>query len=68
MAEILAIHKAWFLPSTKEFLLESDIMIVSDSKVAVSWVNNEDFGSLRHVNIVYDMCSLARSFGNIKDY
>ncbi|KAK3225722.1 hypothetical protein Dsin_005584 [Dipteronia sinensis] len=31
------------------------IAIVSDFKVAVSWVNSDGLGSLKHVNIIYDI-------------
>ncbi|KAK0598706.1 hypothetical protein LWI29_037228 [Acer saccharum] len=45
-AEITAIHKACSLCVSNAALLGKDIVIVSDSKVAVSWVNNVSFGNL----------------------
>ncbi|KAK1567635.1 hypothetical protein Q3G72_014531 [Acer saccharum] len=54
--EILAILKACKLCTTKLSLVNRNIQIVSDSLEAVSWANNlEDFGSLLHVNAVYDI-------------
>ena len=35
-------------------LVGKQVTIISDSKVAVSWVNGSDFGSLEHVNLIYD--------------
>ncbi|KAK3206963.1 hypothetical protein Dsin_021009 [Dipteronia sinensis] len=54
--EILAIHRALELCISKPELKGRDMVIVSDSKVAVSWVNNrDDFGSLKHVDLIYDI-------------
>ncbi|KAK3230293.1 hypothetical protein Dsin_002174 [Dipteronia sinensis] len=55
MTKILAIQKACQLCALNTVLLGSNITIVSDSKVVVSWVNNNDgVGSLKHVDIIYD--------------
>ncbi|KAK3220760.1 hypothetical protein Dsin_014730 [Dipteronia sinensis] len=42
------------------------ISIVSDSKVAVSWVNNGDFGSLDHFNLISEIHSNMSSLGDIE--
>lgn len=53
--EILAIHKACQLCSSKPFLVGCDTIIVSDSKMAVSWINKEGFIYLNHINTIYDI-------------
>ena len=63
--EIMAIHKACELCISNKALVDWDFVIVSDLKVAISRVNSDDFGSLKHVNIVYDIHSMASSSGNI---
>ncbi|KAK3219761.1 hypothetical protein Dsin_013731 [Dipteronia sinensis] len=53
---IMAIHKALELCASRSILLDKDIIIVSDSMVVVSWVNKtDDFGSLKHVKLIYDI-------------
>ncbi|KAK2662482.1 hypothetical protein Ddye_001056 [Dipteronia dyeriana] len=47
-AEILAITKAREFVMTKPKLADRNLVMVSDSKVAVDWVNNSGFGSLNH--------------------
>ena len=47
-------------------LYDRDIMVVSDSKVAVSWVNNGDFGNVAQVNAIYDIREILNSSGRIK--
>ena len=47
--ELLAIKKAIELISENQNLIDRDIEIVSDSKVAVSWVNKGDFGNVNQV-------------------
>ncbi|KAK2639941.1 hypothetical protein Ddye_027736 [Dipteronia dyeriana] len=46
VVEVMAIHKAIEICSSSSFLTGQMVSIVSDSKVAVSWIHNEDFGSL----------------------
>ncbi|KAK2652889.1 hypothetical protein Ddye_012745 [Dipteronia dyeriana] len=41
------------------------IIIVSDPKVTVSWVNKEGFGSFIHVDDIYDICCKLRCMGDI---
>ncbi|KAI9177172.1 hypothetical protein LWI28_011928 [Acer negundo] len=55
-AEILAILKACELCTSNISLVNSNIQIVSDSRVAVSWANSsEDFESFMHLNVIYDI-------------
>ncbi|KAK3230524.1 hypothetical protein Dsin_002405 [Dipteronia sinensis] len=57
-AEIQAIHRAVTLCVSNTLLHDGEILIVSDSKTAVSWINNlSDFGSIHHVNLIYDIKS-----------
>ncbi|KAK2639464.1 hypothetical protein Ddye_027259 [Dipteronia dyeriana] len=53
--EILAIHGAVDMCSQEVSLVGKEIDNVSYSKVAVSWVNSDGFGSLRHVNTILDI-------------
>ncbi|KAK2638181.1 hypothetical protein Ddye_025976 [Dipteronia dyeriana] len=42
------------------------ISIVSDSKVAVSWANNGDFGNINCVNSIYDIRGIMSSLGGLE--
>ena len=55
MAEILAIHRACDLISSRMRLSNRNITILSDSKSVVSWINGEGFGKLSLVNLIYDI-------------
>ena len=55
MAEIMAIQKACHLCASSTLLIGREIEIINDSKVTVAWVNSEGFGSIEHVDIVYDI-------------
>ncbi|KAK0596186.1 hypothetical protein LWI29_035242 [Acer saccharum] len=60
--EILVIHRACQLCASVPEFVEKEIIIASDSKTAVSWVNNHDvIGSLRHVQIIYDNCNFLHN-------
>ncbi|KAK2650145.1 hypothetical protein Ddye_017634 [Dipteronia dyeriana] len=63
-AEIMAIHKACTLCVASRILVGKEIIIVSDSKVAVSWVNCAGVGSLKHVNYIYNIRNCLRILGN----
>ncbi|KAK3193125.1 hypothetical protein Dsin_024435 [Dipteronia sinensis] len=52
-AEIMAIHKASEICASKPDFIGRDIVIVSDSMTAVTWVNDRSFGSVKHVNLIY---------------
>ncbi|KAK0599287.1 hypothetical protein LWI29_003985 [Acer saccharum] len=57
-AELSAIHQACVLCANSLGLIGKRITILSDSKVAVLWVNSASFGSLKFVNLIYDIRSL----------
>ncbi|KAK1561971.1 hypothetical protein Q3G72_004076 [Acer saccharum] len=54
MAEIRVIQKAYALCVSKHSLLGRNIKVVSDSKVTVSWVNNNCFGNFNRIDTIYD--------------
>ncbi|KAK3227605.1 hypothetical protein Dsin_007467 [Dipteronia sinensis] len=64
--ELWAIKKAVQLCSENPELRGREVEVVSDSKVAVSWVNDKDFGSLAHVNAIYNIRYCCSSFGNLE--
>ena len=49
-AEIYAIHKACELCASIPSFVGRNIEIESNSKVAISWINNGGVGNLRHVS------------------
>ncbi|KAK1587905.1 hypothetical protein Q3G72_018098 [Acer saccharum] len=63
--EILAIHKACMLCTSSEAMDDREITIISDLKVAVAWVNNEGYGSIRNVTTIYDIRHMMKSCGNL---
>ncbi|KAK3205183.1 hypothetical protein Dsin_019229 [Dipteronia sinensis] len=64
-AELMAIEKACSLAVSNLALAGLSIEIASDSKVAVSWINEEDIGSFQYVSMVYNCRDLLRSHGSI---
>ncbi|KAK2647555.1 hypothetical protein Ddye_015044 [Dipteronia dyeriana] len=54
-AELMANHKACWLVASKQVHLSYNVSIVSDSKIAVSWIHDENFGSFKHVDLLYDI-------------
>lgn len=63
-SKILAIHKACCLCDSNAALREKKVVIVSDSSVAVAWVNNGDFGGLKHIGSIYDIREKISSVGS----
>ena len=63
-AESMAIHQACVLCADSPSLIGKQILICSDSKVAVNWVNGSGFGSLKHLNLIYDIRSILSFLGN----
>ncbi|KAK2646683.1 hypothetical protein Ddye_021878 [Dipteronia dyeriana] len=55
LAEVLAIHKACQLIVDCQLLINHNVDIYSDSSLAMSWCNGEDFGNFSLVNFVYDI-------------
>ena len=47
--ELIAIYKACSLCVMNPSLLGKSIVIVSDSLVAVNWINSDNFKSLEHI-------------------
>ncbi|KAK3199510.1 hypothetical protein Dsin_022925 [Dipteronia sinensis] len=64
-AKLLAIHKACQLCVSKGKLVDKSINIESDSKAAVSWVEDGEFGNLALVNVIYDIRSMIYLHGNM---
>ncbi|KAK2654251.1 hypothetical protein Ddye_014107 [Dipteronia dyeriana] len=65
-AKVMAIHKATETCSSSFFLRGQVVSIVSDSKVAVSWNHNEDFGSIVQVRLISFIRSQLKSRKGIK--
>ncbi|KAK2644836.1 hypothetical protein Ddye_020031 [Dipteronia dyeriana] len=64
--KIMAIHRALQLCVTKPALIGRDIVIIIDSKVAVSWINNmEVYGSLKHVELIYNIRGFSKFLGGV---
>ena len=65
-AEILAIQRATELCASNSALWGKDITFVSDSNVAVSWINGEGIGSYEHVNLIFGIRSNLNSIGQAR--
>ncbi|KAK3212280.1 hypothetical protein Dsin_016986 [Dipteronia sinensis] len=63
-ADIMVMHKVVEIVLSNNFWNGPNMVIASDSKVAISWVNNDDFGSINHVNLIYDIRSWLKNLGN----
>ncbi|KAK3185174.1 hypothetical protein Dsin_032460 [Dipteronia sinensis] len=63
--ELLAIHMAASLCALFENLVDTEIEIVNDSKVTVSWVNSRSMGCLKYVNLIYDIRNCLSSLSNM---
>ena len=63
--ELMAIERACSLCVQNSALQVQAIEIVSDSLVAVTWINSENFGSLKHVQLVYSIQDFMRKHGNL---
>ncbi|KAK3183003.1 hypothetical protein Dsin_030289 [Dipteronia sinensis] len=64
-AEIYAIQRACQLCQAKESLRRKKIDIISDSAVAVSWINEEGYGNVDHINTILDIREIQSEGGNI---
>ncbi|KAK2643404.1 hypothetical protein Ddye_025167 [Dipteronia dyeriana] len=64
-AEVLAIQKSCSLCMVTPSLIGREIEIASDSKVAVSWINNGGVGNISLVDI---MCKLDALGGTVVSY
>ncbi|KAK2659775.1 hypothetical protein Ddye_006308 [Dipteronia dyeriana] len=54
-AEILAIHKAMDLCSSVFACMGRNLVIESDSKIVISWINSKGIGNVNHVQLIYDI-------------
>ncbi|KAK4858633.1 hypothetical protein QYF36_019664 [Acer negundo] len=58
--EILALARACELCAANPTLSGKNIEFISDLQVAISWVNDNGIGSMKHVQYIYDIrCHLA---------
>ncbi|KAK2648314.1 hypothetical protein Ddye_015803 [Dipteronia dyeriana] len=62
-AEILAIAKACELCISQMELTGKSIVINSDSRAAVSWINNEDLGNINFSHLIYDIRNILLRLG-----
>ncbi|KAK3221730.1 hypothetical protein Dsin_008755 [Dipteronia sinensis] len=60
-AEILAIARACELCEARPEIVDKLVVIFSHSKVAVTWINNDGFGSIKHAQIIHDTRSFLSS-------
>ncbi|KAK3193092.1 hypothetical protein Dsin_024402 [Dipteronia sinensis] len=63
--ELWAIQKVVLLCHSNVHLQGRDILVVSDSIVAVVWVNKGDFGSVENANIIRDIRSSLSKAGGV---
>ncbi|KAK2641221.1 hypothetical protein Ddye_022984 [Dipteronia dyeriana] len=63
--EVLTIHRACHLISSRSRLAGRTITIISDSKSAVSWANGKDFGCLKLVNLIYDIRGVLQGLAGL---
>ncbi|KAK3221624.1 hypothetical protein Dsin_008649 [Dipteronia sinensis] len=64
--EIWAIHRAVEICASNSKLIGMNIIIISNSNVVVSWVNDDGFGNLDHINWIYDIQSMLEIIGDTK--
>ncbi|KAK2652029.1 hypothetical protein Ddye_011885 [Dipteronia dyeriana] len=63
--EIRAIARGCEIIKARPDLAVKRIEIMSDSKIAVSWINNVGFGSITRVQTIYDIRKCLEDFGTI---
>ena len=64
-AELMAIGKACYLCVSNHSLQGIEIEIISDSLVAVNWINSDSVDSLAYANLVYDIRDQMRNHGSL---
>ncbi|KAK3188956.1 hypothetical protein Dsin_028517 [Dipteronia sinensis] len=62
----MAIHKAADIIAINPIFEGRKIIIASDSKVVVSWVNSYSFGSTNHVKLIYNIRKNLSKLGNME--
>ncbi|KAK2651333.1 hypothetical protein Ddye_018822 [Dipteronia dyeriana] len=65
VAELWDIRRAVVFCQSNLSLQGRNISVVSDSKVAVSWVNNSDFGNITQTNSIMDIRNIINSIGGM---
>ncbi|KAK3197921.1 hypothetical protein Dsin_021336 [Dipteronia sinensis] len=60
----MAIHRACTICTSRQELVGKQIVIVSDSKVTVSWIHDEKIGSVNHVQMIYDIRNMLSFLQN----
>ena len=66
IAELFAIKKATELIAADSSLDGCEVLVVSDSKVAVGWVNNGEIGNVSHWKDIFDIREILAANGHIK--
>ncbi|KAK2662296.1 hypothetical protein Ddye_000870 [Dipteronia dyeriana] len=64
--ESWVIKRAIMLVLSNPNLRSHDIMVVSDSKVVVSWVNKGDFGNVSQVKTILEICGILKSVDGLE--
>ncbi|KAK3220724.1 hypothetical protein Dsin_014694 [Dipteronia sinensis] len=65
--ENMAILKALTLCTSNPEILKRNVVIVSDSKIAVSWFNSMfGVGSIQHINLIFDIKEFLWQHNNFK--
>ncbi|KAK2651336.1 hypothetical protein Ddye_018825 [Dipteronia dyeriana] len=66
VAELWDIRRAVEFCQSNLSLRCRNISVVSDSKVAVFWVNNSDFGNIAQTNSIMDIRNIINSIGGME--
>ena len=64
--ELWAIKRATELALSNPNMRDRKILVVSDSKMAIAWVNHGDFWNIAQVQTIYEICDMFKSVGCIK--
>ncbi|KAK2663650.1 hypothetical protein Ddye_002224 [Dipteronia dyeriana] len=64
--KLLVTHRVVTLCAETTIFVGKKIDIVSDSKMAVSWINSEGIGSLKHVKLIYHTRNLLNFLENTR--
>ncbi|KAK3199575.1 hypothetical protein Dsin_022990 [Dipteronia sinensis] len=65
-AELLAILRACDILASDSTLSIRKVIILSDSKVVVSWINDDNFGSINHIEVLYDIRNFLQSLAKVQ--
>ncbi|KAK2638809.1 hypothetical protein Ddye_026604 [Dipteronia dyeriana] len=63
-AKILAIHKAVDLCSSVSACVGRNLVIESDSKIVVYWINSKGIGNANHVQLIFDIRNKLKFLGD----